>query len=369
MLKVDYMAYAHWNMKSPQIPYADIVLPVASPFLEGVNQVPSMPYFGSYTAGINPGIQNAFMYGRGGADPAGEARPMSWIIKQLAVRMGIGDKIMPVISADAPWDKYPDLMEDVARNAWDSWKNTPAPYGGADLPDVPEWDEFRKNPIYRTPTKDYHVFARQHIEGGEPFPTKSGKIEFFSDWIADNDLTTAQLPVEGGKKCFGHGDLPPMAIYKNTPEGMLSPKTVDYPLYMVTPHSFYRHHCAYDHSLWYRDEYRNSVWMSVPDAKQRGIKDGDKVRVYSTVGECVVTAYVTSRMTPGVCCIIFGRWYEPSEVKTELMPGGVDRNGDCNMLIPSDFYDDVLGALLCNALVQIESVEPVLHLEEIAEVK
>jgi hypothetical protein len=43
--------------------------------------------------------------------------------------------------------------------------------------------------------------------------------------------------------------------------------------------------------------------------------------------------------------------------------------GDCNMLIPSEFYDDVLGALLCNALVEIEAVEPVLHLDKLMEVK
>ncbi|MBQ6390716.1 MAG: molybdopterin-dependent oxidoreductase [Eggerthellaceae bacterium] len=369
LLKVDHMVYAHWNLKSPQIPYADIVIPVASPFLEGVNQIPSSPYFGSYTMGLNTGTQNALMYGRGGGEPLGEARPMSWIMKQLAVRLGIGDCLMPAIPADTPWDEYPDAMEKVAENAWNIWKNMSGPYGGGDLPDVPEWEEFRKNPIYRVPMKDYHVFARQHIEGGAPFPTKSGKIEFYSDWIAENDLTEASLPYEGGLKCFGHGDLPPMAIYKHTPEGMMSPKTQEYPLYMVTPHSFYRHHCAYDHSLWYRDEFRNSVWISVPDAKARNIKDGDKVRVFSSVGESFLTAYVTSRMTPGVCCIIFGRWYEPSDVKTKLMPGGVDTRGDCNMLIPSEFHDDVLGALLCNALVQIESIEPTLHLDELAEVK
>ena len=109
--------------------------------------------------------------------------------------------------------------------------------------------------------------------------------------------------------------------------------------------------------------------MSVSDAKARGIEDGDQVRVFSEAGESMLTAYVTSRMTPGVCCIIFGRWYEPSGIKTERMPGGVDRNGDCNMLIPSDFADDVLGALLCNALVEIEAADPVLHLDKLTEVK
>ena len=367
LLKVDHMVYAHWNLKSPSIPYADIVLPVANPFIEGVNQVPSMPYFGSFTMGINAGCQNALMYGRGGGTPPGEARPMAWIIRQLAERMGLGDVIMPRLAGVSAED-VPQVMEEAARDAWNDWRATPGPYGGADLvPTPPEWDEFVKNPIYRTPIERYTVFLRNNMENNVPLRTPSGKIEFYSDWIAENDLTTVAHPI--GWKALGEGSLPPIARYKHNPEGMLSAKTRQYPLYMVTPHSFYRHHCAYDHSLWFRDEYRNSVWMSVSDAKARGIEDGDQVRVFSEAGETMLTAYVTSRMTPGVCCIIFGRWYEPSGIKTERMPGGVDRNGDCNMLIPSDFADDVLGALLCNALVEIEAADPVLHLDKLTEVK
>ncbi len=367
MLAVDYIAFAHYNLRHPSIPYADIVLPISSPFIEGVNQIPSSPHMGSYTIGINTGTQNAMMYGRGGGDLPGETRPMGWIIKQIADRMGIGDKIMPVMES-VGWEQWADKTEEVAHDVYDFWKNIPAPDGQM-MPDVPEWEEFRKYPIYRRPMDSgYHVFARAQIEGGAPFPTQSGKIEFYSKWVAENDLTVAPYP-DAGQKCFGKGNLPPMAKYKHTPEGMMSPKTLDYPLYMVTPHSFYRHHCAYDHSLWYRDEFRNSVWMSVSDAKARGIKDGDKVHVHSTVGECLLTAYVTSRMTPGVCCIIFGRWYEPSGIKTELMPGGIDTRGDCNFLIPSDFYDDVLGADLNNALVQIELAEDYLKLDKLMEVK
>lgn len=367
LLAVDHFVYAHWNMKSPQIPYCDIVLPLASPFIEGVNQIPSSPYFGSFQSPINGGCQNAIMYGRGGGIPPGEARPIAWIIRQLAERMGLGDEIMPRLAGVAP-ENVPDVMEEVAGDAWAVWKETPAPYGGAELtPTPPDWEEFKKKPIYMTPIEKYTVFARNNIENEVPFKTVSGKIEFYSDWIAENDLTVAQHP--HGWKSFGAGYLPPIARYKHTPEGMLSPKTREYPLYMVTPHSFYRHHCAYDHSLWYRDEYRNSVWMSVSDAKARGVKDGDQVHVYSSVGESILPAYVTSRMTPGVCCVIFGRWYEPNGMKTEKMPGGIDTNGDCNLLIPDDFYDDVLGALLCNALVEIEAVEPVLHLDKLMEVK
>jgi anaerobic dimethyl sulfoxide reductase subunit A len=366
LLNVDHFVYAHWNMKSPQIPYADIVLPVASTFIEGVNTLGSA-VTGGFTIGINPGCQNAFIYGRGGGTPPGEARSWAWIMRQLAERMGIGDEVMPRLAGVEPKD-VPKVMDEAAADAWRDWKNTPAPMGGFGLtPEPPDWEEFIKKPVYRTPIEKYTVFARNNIENDVPFKTVSGKIEFYSKWIAENDMTVAQHP-HGWKALGGSGFIPPMARYKHSPEGMHSVKTREYPLYMVTPHSFYRHHCAYDHSLWFNDEFRNSVWISVSDAKQRGIKDGDLVHVYSEVGECQVTAYVTSRLTPGVCCIIFGRWYTPSGMKTEKMPGGIDTRGNCNMLIPSEFYDDVLGALLCNALVEIESAEPVLRLDKLMEV-
>ena len=50
----------------------------------------------------------------------------------------------------------------------------------------------------------------------------------------------------------------------------------------------------------------------------------------------------------GVCCIIFGRRYEPSAVKSERMPYGIDMRGDCNFLIPSEFRDDVLAPVCAN---------------------
>ena len=87
------------------------------------------------------------------------------------------------------------------------------------------------------------------------------------------------------------------------------------------------------------------------------------MRIYSEVGECHIPAYVTSRMTPGTCCLIFGRWYEPSAVKTELMPDGIDTRGGCNLLIASDFFDDALGSCLNSGLVEIEKLDPVLKLD------
>lgn len=360
--KVDFVAYAHWNFASTSIPYADILLPLAHPFMEGAVKMPTSQYAGGFINGISPGCQNFFMHGGGGADAPGETRYVEWILHQLANRCGFGDKLMPRIEG-VDNDGLPELTEQVSREAYETWRSMPAPYGGAHL-DPPEWEKFKEKPVILAPMEDYHVFMENNVKNDIPLNTKSGKIEFYSDLIATADLNKLVIP--NGKLCLGGaGTMPPMGIYRHAPEGMLSPKTVDYPLYMITPHSFYRQHTAQDENQWFRDEYRPSIWLSVSDAKARGVKDGDRVRVYSPCGEVVVPAYVTSRMSPGVCCLPFGRYYEPSKVKTDLMPDGVDMRGNCNFLIKSEFYDDVLGTLPCNALVEVESFDPVLDLHNV----
>ncbi len=126
---------------------------------------------------------------------------------------------------------------------------------------------------------------------------------------------------------------------------------------MITPHAFYHQHFCQDGNPWFRDEYRMSVWISVADAKARDIKDNDLVMVHNGVGQCVVPAYVTSRLTPGVTCLIFGRQYEPSPFKTDIMPDGIDRAGSCNLLISSEHFDSRRGALLTNGMVEITKVD------------
>jgi anaerobic dimethyl sulfoxide reductase subunit A len=126
---------------------------------------------------------------------------------------------------------------------------------------------------------------------------------------------------------------------------------------MITPHAFYRQHFAQDENPWFRDEYRMDVWISAADAAQRGIKDGDMVLAHNGVGQCLVPAYVTSRLTPGIACMIFGRNYDPSHLKTDIMPEGIDRAGSCNFLIPSEDYDHRRGILLCAGMIEITNVE------------
>jgi anaerobic selenocysteine-containing dehydrogenase len=76
---------------------------------------------------------------------------------------------------------------------------------------------------------------------------------------------------------------------------------------------------------WLKNElWEHSVQLSVPDAKARGIKDGDLVSVIGDAGTAHMTATVTSRLTPGTCHIYKGTYFDPDPNT------GLDREGCIN---------------------------------------
>jgi anaerobic selenocysteine-containing dehydrogenase len=78
------------------------------------------------------------------------------------------------------------------------------------------------------------------------------------------------------------------------------------------------------------ETYRHSLWMSVSDAKARGIKDGDLVKVSQSSGqqgyiiEGITVAYVTSRETPGVVHLYHGWWPEFNSEMVDMQGNGTN---------------------------------------------
>lgn len=350
-----FFIVGHWNWQNPNLRYADIVLPYASPFLEGVKWTTSTGSTGAHGFSGAMGCANVMSYYNVTSTPPGEAKHPILAMKLIADKMGIGDFFAPFLNGVETTDQFNDKIDELAKGAYDYWReNNPVVKERLNPPE--DWEEFKKAPVLRWPMKDYWVWREKEMEEGVPFNTPSGKIEFYCDFLADADLKKAVFPI--GKKTFaGSGRIDAMAKYRVSPTSMFSARVNKYPLNLLTPHSFYRHHTGLDGVKWFRDEFRNSVWISPSDAKRRGIKDNDLVRVFNDAGEILVPAYVTSRMTPGVTCVIFGRWQEHSKFKTSLSPQGIDTRGNCNFLIKDEFYDDVLGCLLCSDLVEIERAE------------
>jgi anaerobic dimethyl sulfoxide reductase subunit A len=95
----------------------------------------------------------------------------------------------------------------------------------------------------------------------------------------------------------------------------------------------------------------------VADAKARGIKDDDQVRVYNDQAEIIMPAYVTSKVVPGTVNIFHGGWYTPGTTRTALMPEGIDTRGAPNLMTHYDeqpLPETILDHEPNKALVEIE---------------
>ena len=74
---------------------------------------------------------------------------------------------------------------------------------------------------------------------------------------------------------------------------------------------------------------REPIWINPRDAAERGIADGDVVRVFNERGACLAGAVVTDAVTAGVVQLQTGAWYDPDEPGRV---GALDRHGNPNML-------------------------------------
>ncbi|MFB3812471.1 MAG: molybdopterin-dependent oxidoreductase [Terriglobales bacterium] len=340
----------------PSALYADILLPQIYSAFEGRNGGPAW-HWPLFTTTIN--LPTHFVYRQKCVDAPGEVKSNDWVWTQIAKRLGIVEQFNPRMAsvADKDWD---DAVEAIYQEAYEQWAVSEpiAPLN------PPTWDEFQKKPVFRFPLEGepYHAFKYEVDAGRNPFRgTASGKIEFFSNALARGAeyLQKHDIPAGSGK-CYGGGRLPAMAEMTKGGTGTFFGKNADkYPLLLSSPHSYYRMHSFLDNNPWLKDEcYRHAVWMSVADAKSRGIKDNDLVRVFNDVAEMVIPAYVTSKIVPGSVAIHHGGWYVPGKDKTALMPDGIDMRGSPNLLIENiDLPDTLVGCFPCKALVQIEKWE------------
>lgn len=340
----------------PAALYADILLPQIYSAFEGRNGGAGS-YWPLFTTSVNLGSH--LVYRQKCVDPPGEVKSNDWIWTQVAKRLGIVDKFNPRMAnvADKDWD---EAIERIYQEAYEQWAASDeiAPLN------PPGWEEFQKKPVFRFPMEGepYHAFKYLVDTGENPFKgTASGKIEFHSKTLANGPdyLGKHEIP-PGSGKCYGGGNLPAMAeMTKGGRDAFFSQAAGKYPLLMSSPHTYYRIHSWLDNNPWLKDDcYRHAVWISVADAKRRGVKDNDLVRVHNDVGEMIIPAYVTSKIVPGTVAIHHGGWYVPGEVKTELMPDGIDRRGSPNLLVHNeDLPDTLVGSFPCKGLVQIERWE------------
>jgi anaerobic dimethyl sulfoxide reductase subunit A len=275
--------------------FADIVLPTTT-FLErnDIDFGVGTPFYGF----VNKAIE-----------PLGECRSHLEIARELAVRMGIAD--------------FGDETEDELLKR------------EVDGTEVQDYEAFKEQGIYKIKLKEPHVAFKKQIDdpNNNPFPTPSGKIEIFSQGFAD----------------LKDPKVPPVAKYIETCESRNDPLAKKYPLQLITTHFGRRTHSQFEYIGWLRDLMSHTMLINTDDAWDRGIKNGDKVRVFNDRGELIIVAEVTERIMPGVVDIPQGTWYDPDE-------NGVDRGGNPNVLMVDRMSPG--GAFLLNTcLVEVQKLK------------
>jgi anaerobic dimethyl sulfoxide reductase subunit A len=354
-----------YHLDNPSTFYADILLPQADDFYEAHQGFKS----GVSTINLNLKV----------AEPQGEARSSQWIELQIGKRLGLldkmGGKLTPYVDDYKAMD---DQLLALYKQAWETYiaRDDIKPYN------PPSWEDYLKAPIFRVPhvgrvynkptgTNPFDWFRdgpRGDFMGDpekNPIDTPSGKMQVYSDWLANPDMPTTGIVTKMGfvmEMCYGGASptlMPPMPEFTGhiQPDGPSTKFADQYPLCVMSLHSNYRAHHSNDSNPDFRIEARHACWLSIADAKARGVKDGDLVRVYSPRGEMILPAYVTARVAPGTANVGYGAWAELSSVRTALMPDGIDMRGMHNYLTPAAQYPWICGDNAVETNCQVEKVE------------
>ena len=202
-----------------------------------------------------------------------------------------------------------------------------------------DWDTLVEKGLYYPKLeenwRDEIPGMRGFYEDPEKFPldTPSGKLEFYSQALADNfpdDKERGPIAkwVTGGPAEEGW----------THDESLWGERCKEYPLLVTANPARFRVHVQGDDIAWYREIETSKVkgpdgylyepiWMAPEDAAARGIESGDIVKLYNERGIVLTGARVSQRIAPGSVVVAKGSRVDP------IAPH-IDRGGAINLISP-----------------------------------
>lgn len=185
-----------------------------------------------------------------------------------------------------------------------------------------------------------------------PLFTPSGKLEFYSERLAQNFPDDTERPPI------------PKWIEKSEmhDERISGSRAKMFPLLVVSNHGRWRVHAQCDDISWTREAPTCKVkgwdgylyepaWINPGDAAARNIEHGDIVRLFNERGSVLCGARVWERIRPGVICVDHGARVD------YIIPGKLDRGGAINTISPDWVISrHCAGQATSGYLVEVEKV-------------
>ncbi|WP_054812584.1 molybdopterin-dependent oxidoreductase [Nocardia arizonensis] len=252
--------------------------------------------------------------------PHGRARDDYAIFGDLAERLGVGKDFTEGRTA-GEW----------LRHMYEQWRPAYAP----------DFDAFWRDGSLEIPVPDPRQVLCADFRAdpvGSPLATPSGRIEIFSETI------------DG----FGYADCPGHPRWLEPEEWLGAESAGRFPLQLVANQPHARLHSQLDVGDYSRSAKvsgREPVRLHPLEARARGLRAGDVVRVFNDRGACLAGVIVDDAVRPGVAQLSTGSWYDPDPAEPSLC-----RHGNPNVLTAdrpaSSLSQGCTGQL---ALVQVEA--------------
>ena len=307
LMRDDLFTVSAEHFISDTASYADIVLPAAM----GAELEDIILSWG----------HNYLTYNAKSVEPPGEAVPNMEIFRRLAARMGFEEE-------QFQWSDS-DCLEHFVD--WDS-----AACDGIDL-------DYMRHYGYAHLTLGTPDERAPHKAGN--FPTPSGKCEFKSETAAQGNFVAPVF--RQMYEAFQPGEpldvLPDYVPSRERPE--TNPERAkQYPLNMVSPKSHGFLNSCYanmDHKI--KGQGEQFVLISPVDAGERGIQEGDSIKVFNDRGAFEGEAHLTDDVNPGVVVATLGYWRQLNK-------------GTVNIISSAEFVNMGHAPTFSDNLVQVESV-------------